>query len=261
MSRRRRSGVQRTGSAARRPSTRAIRGSSRRATWSGGRGGSIPRSAPIAPTPARSSAAAQDVRPARSNAPALASEASHVVQATSARAQGASAMPDANAIATGAAGIASRDMAGVPSLRGGGDERTEPVDLVPAESPDALQIVNRRERAHGLARRDDPRGQRAADPGQPRELGRVRTIEIDERLARRLALGRTRDRCRWCERARGPWGPLELLEAVREVRVSAPPVTDGQPEPRGAEKDEQHDQLVACVARHGPTIPRGRARD
>ena len=78
----------------------------------------------MALTPARSSAAAQDVRPARSNAPALASEASHVVQATSARAQGASAIPDANAIATGAAGIASRDMAGVPSLRGRGDERT-----------------------------------------------------------------------------------------------------------------------------------------
>jgi hypothetical protein len=38
-------------------------------------------------------------------------------------------------------------------------------------------------------------------------------------------------------------------------------VTDGQPEPRGAEEDEQHDQLVARVARHGSTIPRGRARD
>ena len=84
--------------------------------WSCGKGGSIPWTAPTATTPARSGAAADAVRPARSSAPAIASDASHAVQATSGCVQGAIAMPEANASATGAAGIASHDTAGVPTV-------------------------------------------------------------------------------------------------------------------------------------------------
>jgi hypothetical protein len=63
----------------------------------------------------------------------------------------------------------------------------------------------------------------------------------------------------------GPGGrhgrPAEQLEAIDEVRMSATPVADREPEPRGAEEDQQDDQLVARVERHRATIPRLRPGD
>jgi hypothetical protein len=43
--------------------------------------------------------------------------------------------------------------------------------------------------------------------------------------------------------------------------MSATPVTDREPEARGAEEDQQDDQLVARVERHRTTIPRLRPGD
>ena len=103
-----RSGAQRRGSAANRPSTRRVRGRPRFPTWPGGSGTTAPRSPPVATTPSSSATAAASSRPAASNTRQAATATSHATTKTSGIARAEMAIPAPKAAATGASGVRLR---------------------------------------------------------------------------------------------------------------------------------------------------------
>ena len=138
--RRARSGAQRRGSSANRPSTRMVRGSPRCRTWSGASGASPPRSPPTATAPSRSAIAAAIVRrPARSTRQA-AMAASHATTKIFGGARDETAMPAPKATAVGARGVRFR-------LTGRSSRRR-------AASRPCARSSRGRARARRLARRD-----------------------------------------------------------------------------------------------------------
>ena len=108
ISRRVRSGAQRVGSTASRPSTLATLGSPSRARWSGGRGASVPRNAPRAATATSNVTAAPRASPSVRSAAPIARAASHTVHRTPGSIRGARTIPMPKATASGASGVRSR---------------------------------------------------------------------------------------------------------------------------------------------------------